>query len=131
VQVDQRIPAVERAEQAGQVEGADADHGADAQAAPQPGAGLLHDGLRAIQLREGGLRLGEERRAGRGERNGAGRPVEQGRAQVRLQRLDTGRHGRLHRLQPLRGAGEAQLLGDRDEVLQLTRLHLVIIASGR
>jgi hypothetical protein len=49
------------------------------------------------------------------------RPVEQLDRQLVLELLDGGRQRRLHDVHPLGGPGEAHVLGDRDEVLQLAQ----------
>ncbi len=49
--------------------------------------------------------------------------MQQPGAEFSFQRPDSGGHCGLHDAQPRGGAGEAVLLHDRDEVLEVTQLH--------
>ena len=51
------------------------------------------------------------------------RAVEQRRAELLLELAHAGRDGRLDDVQPVSSAGEAALLGDRDEGGELPQLH--------
>jgi hypothetical protein len=52
--------------------------------------------------------------------------IEQPRAKIPLELAHTGRDGRLDDMQPLGGAREAALFGDREERCDLSQLHHVI-----
>jgi hypothetical protein len=86
----------------------------------------LHRGDRVRARTRGGQRaagLRKQRRAGGGQPNPAGRPLEQGRTELGLQRLDRGGQSRLGDLHAGGRAGEVSLLGDGHEVLQRPQLH--------
>ncbi len=81
---------------------------------PPPG------GLQGVQCDAG---LGEQDVPGRGPGDTVGGPLEQRDTQLGLQAADRPGQGRRGDAQPLGGAREVQLLGDRHEVAQGTRLH--------
>jgi hypothetical protein len=68
-------------------------------------------------------RLAQQRPPGVGQPHPMRGPLEQPGAELALQRPHRDRQRRLNHCQPLRRPGEAALLGDRDEVLQLPQLH--------
>jgi hypothetical protein len=81
---------------------------------------LLRQRLRGREQR---ARTGQQRVAGIGERHRTPRALEQPHAQLRLQRADLLAQRRLGDVQALGGAREVQLLGDGDEIAQVTQLH--------
>ena len=105
--------ALELGEQAGKPA---AEAGAGAQ--PQR-AGAAHGCAGARHGSEDGPRLGEEPLALEGQRDAAGRAVDEQDAELALQTPELLADGGLHDVQPLGGTAEVQLLGDRDEVLEL------------
>jgi hypothetical protein len=72
---------------------------------------------------QGGAGFGEQGLAGVGELHAVRGAVEQPAAEFAFQAADRDRQRRLDQVQPGRGAGEALLLGDGDEVFQLPQLH--------
>ena len=78
-------------------------------------AALAPASVRSASTSRAAARLGEPDRAGR--------TAEQRRPQLVLQRADGGGQPRLGHGQTLGSPGEVPLLGDRDEVLQLTQFH--------
>ena len=64
---------------------------------------------------------GHRRVAGIGQLAGAA--VDQGRAQVALETRDVGRHVGLHGQERVGGGGEAAVIGDRDQSLELSQPH--------
>ncbi|MCY1182798.1 hypothetical protein D9M73_233760 [compost metagenome] len=70
-------------------------------------------------------RLVEEQPPGRGQGDAAVGAVEQARADFLFQRLDLLAQRRLGNAQLSGGAAEMQLLGDGDEVTQVTQLHMI------
>ncbi|GAB3872234.1 hypothetical protein GCM10027610_137320 [Dactylosporangium cerinum] len=120
--LDARVLGVEVGEDRGQVDVV-RGHGPDRDpAAGQPGQlgggapGTLDGGER-------GPRVGQHRRAGRGQPDLPAGAVQQVLPELPLQLPDLRAHARLRDPQPGRGAGEARLLGDGDEVRQLVQLH--------
>ena len=67
----------------------------------------------------------EQHGAGRGQGNPAAGALEQPHAEFALKLADGCRERRLGHAQTRRGPGEVQLLGDRDEVAELTQLDLI------
>src|SRR4051812_27120068 len=67
-----------------------------------------------------------------GQLDPPGGPVEQGQAHLDLELPDLLAQRRLGHVQPLGGTAEVEVLGDREEVLQLTQLHdeILPIDSG-
>jgi hypothetical protein len=78
---------------------------------------------RLLRRGEHRSRLGQEAFAGRGEPDPPGRPVEELHAEVAFEPADLLADRGLDDVQPLRRAGEVQLLGHRREVGQLPELH--------
>jgi len=62
--------------------------------------------------------------AGRGQNRAAGPPFDQRDSDGPFQRGDGSRQGRLCHREPLGGAGDATLIGDRHEIAQLTKIDL-------
>jgi hypothetical protein len=77
-----------------------------------------------IGLFQHGAGVREQGGSGRGQADGAAVAVEQPYAEVTFERLDLLGQGGTGDQQPLGGAAEVELFGDRDEVPQLTELHL-------
>jgi hypothetical protein len=68
-------------------------------------------------------RMGQQRRTGDGQRDGAAVTVEQANLQIAFERLDLLGQRRTRNVQPLGRAREIQLFGDGHEVAQLAQLH--------
>ena len=68
-------------------------------------------------------RVLEQRRARRGERDAAAIALEQPHAELVLERPHLLADARLGQVQPVGGAAEVQLLGDRDERPELAEFH--------
>ena len=68
-------------------------------------------------------RLGQQRPSGIGQPDPVRGPLQEPGAEFALQRPNRDRQRGLNHPQPLRRPGEAALLGDRDEVLQLPQFH--------
>jgi hypothetical protein len=88
------------------------------------GSGALRDHYCIADIREDSRNLWHERPAGVGELDPITGAIEQGHANLGLQRLDLLCKGRLGHIEALGRAGEIQFLGDRQEVPQVTQLHL-------
>ena len=69
------------------------------------------------------LRVGQHRFACRGQPHRAPRPIHQGLSQLALQALDLCADSGLSDVDPLCCPGEVGLLGDGDQILQLTKFH--------
>ena len=110
----------ERVEQRGDGAGR---HHADRDPAPDQSGDVVDRAADARHRREHGPGVLEGRRAGRGERGAAARPVDQRRAEVAFQLPDLRADPGLADVDALRGAGEVRFLGDGDEVLQLPQFH--------
>ena len=78
---------------------------------------------RGVGRGEHGTSMRQEGRAGLGECDTAGRPVEQGDTQLALEPPHLLAHRGLDDVQPFGRAAEVQLLGDGQEVPQLTQFH--------
>ncbi|SDL67204.1 hypothetical protein SAMN04488074_112229 [Lentzea albidocapillata subsp. violacea] len=117
------VQLVEPRQHRGQVHHVQALQAADRQrAAQQPldGGDRVPGGGDAAQRP---ARLGQQRPSGLGQLDLAGGAQEQRRAQLDLQRADRRRETRLGDVQPVRGAREVALLGDREEVFELSEFH--------
>ncbi|GGN05207.1 hypothetical protein GCM10011609_50520 [Lentzea pudingi] len=117
------VQLVEPRQHRRQVHDVQALQAADGQRAPQQ---PLDGGHRVLCRRDGVQRasgLGQQRASGLGQLDLAGRAQEQRRAQLDLQRADRRRQTRLGDVQSARCPGEMGLLGDREEVLQLSEFH--------
>jgi len=114
-----RMGLVEAPEQAGQVDRAGGQHGADGDRAAQAALGLADRVPGRLGGRQRGPRLGQQHLPRVGQHDPVTVPVEQGRAEVALEGLDRAGDPRLHQVQPGRGAGEGQLLGNGDEDLEV------------
>src|SRR6185312_6060823 len=77
----------------------------------------------ALGLRQGGARLGEEQAAGLGELDAAPVALQELGSELALDRLYLERQRRLADIQPLRRAGEMQLLGQHHEIAELPEVH--------
>jgi hypothetical protein len=78
---------------------------------------------RAARCGQPAPRIREEDGAGGREPHAAADPVEQGRAELRLQVADLPGERGLGDVQPLRSAAEILLLRGGDEVAQMAELH--------
>jgi hypothetical protein len=67
--------------------------------------------------------VGEERRTDRGQRDLTRGAIEQLLAELGLEPADLCADARLRDVQPLGGAREVRLVGNGDEVLELSQLH--------
>ena len=72
---------------------------------------------------ERGPRVGQHRFACRGQPHRATRPIHKGLAQLAFQTLDLCADRGLGDVDPLGRPGEVGLLGDGDEILQLSKFH--------
>ncbi len=122
-QLDRRVRAVEAAQQRQQVERAGRLRDADREAAGEQAGQLLQLGAGGVQLRQHAAGAGDERLAGAGQRDAAGRPLDQRRPQLPLELADLLRQRRLRDVAAQRGAREVALVGERDEVAQLPQFH--------
>jgi hypothetical protein len=77
---------------------------------------LVGEGQRVCGLREGALRLDEQRLSGFGGLNPPVDPDEQRAANLALEALNLGTQGGLGHVEPCSGAAEMVLMGDRHEV---------------
>jgi hypothetical protein len=100
---------------------------------PHPAAAqlghLLHLAAGRVGVGEDAAGEREQRLPGVGEGDVAPRAAEEIRAQLLLQRPDLLGEGRLGDMDPLRGPGEVQGLGDRGEVAELLQLHDASLAA--
>jgi hypothetical protein len=88
--------------------------------------------IEAVQLLEGLVVQGQQLAGARqqaltlgGEGDPAGGAGEQTHAELLLEPANVAAEGLLGHVQPCRGAGEVQLLGDRHKVAQQTRVQLI------
>ena len=95
-------------------------HVADPQPRPRRLVRVAGGELGDLGLVEHAAGLHEQGGAGHGERHAAVGPVEQADSELGLELADLLAHGRLRDVQTLGGAAEVQLLGDRDEVPQMS-----------
>jgi hypothetical protein len=79
--------------------------------------GLVVEGEQLAGAQQQALAVG-------GERDLAGGAGEQGQAELPLEAGDVAAEGLLGQVEPGGGAGEVQLLGDRDEVAQQAQVQL-------
>ncbi len=84
---------------------------------------LVHDEPRAGDGGERGTRVREDGGTGPGRAHRAPRAVQQALAQLSFELSDLRAHPWLRHVQLGRGLGEARLLDDGHEVLQLPQLH--------
>ena len=124
VEVDQRITPVHPIEQGHHVDDPETLLRTDPQAAGQLAGGAYHGVARRRCLGEHGAGVGEQGESGRGRFDPTRRPVEQRGAEFVLERADGCRQPRLGYPADGGGAGELLLVGERDEVLHLTEVHL-------
>ncbi len=101
----------------------DALLGAQGQRAAQHALHRGHRLVRRADLRQDAFRLAEQRPAGLRERDPAGGPHEQRGLQLPFQGADRGREPGLGHHQPLGRTGEVLVLGDGDEMLEMTQFH--------
>jgi hypothetical protein len=80
-----------------------------------------------VRCRESDPRAFEEELAGLREADPTGMTLQQPDAELALERADLLREAGLGNPQPLGGAGEASLFGDRDEVAKVTQFHLGLL----
>ncbi|GAA3637112.1 hypothetical protein GCM10022267_24530 [Lentzea roselyniae] len=117
------VDLVEPRQHRGQVHHVQALQAADGQrAAQQP----LHRGDRVLGRLDAAERtpgLRQQGPSGLGQLDLAGGAQEQRRAELDLQRADRRREARLRDVHPAGGPGEVALVGDREEVLQLSEFH--------
>ncbi|GDY72168.1 hypothetical protein SAV31267_016530 [Streptomyces avermitilis] len=114
------MPRVQLPEKRRQVHHLDRGHGAHIHRAAQRVLCGAHGVLGRLGGVQGGPSLRQQRRARPGEPDLLRRALEQRATELALQGADRGGHPGLHHVQPTGGTRETQLLGDRDEVLQLT-----------
>jgi hypothetical protein len=113
-------------EQRGQVDQRQRVHDADADRPAQATPYRVDRVARRVGRGEGPPRLGNQGRAGIGEFDPVGGALEQLRAELSFQRAD--RHGQ-RGLDQMYAAGrsrEALLLGHGQEVLKMTKLHVIL-----
>ena len=91
--------------------------------APHPGE-IAHLALRPLHVGEDAAREGEQRLARRRQRDVAAHAMEQWRAELVLKATDLLGDRGLGDRELVRRFREVSLLGDRDEVPQLVKLHL-------
>jgi hypothetical protein len=77
----------------------------------------------AVEVGQHRPRVAQEGLSRRGHLHAPARPREQLAAQLVLQQPDLVAQRRLGHVEPLGGAAEVQLLGDRHEIAELTQLH--------
>jgi len=86
-------------------------------------------GLRLIREAQHAIGVGEEHLSFGGEHEAPALPVEELRADAVLELLDARRHVGLHAVQRGGGLGDASLLGDRLEDVQLDQIHVLLIRT--
>src|SRR6185436_19997079 len=91
----------------------------------------LRRALRAFCLSEGKSGFGQEAASRRGELHAARDTLEQWTADLALQVEDLTAQGRLRDPQSLGRAPEVQLLGHRDEIAEMPKLHVRRRAASR
>ena len=106
-------------------------NGAQPKRAGDPGPHSVHLGLERVVLGQNPLGPHDQALALGGEALKAVSAVDQGDVQLAFELGDRGRQRRLRHVALLGGPGEVSLLGDRDEVLQLTKEHPHLRAGGR
>ena len=122
-QADARIALVEAAEQGpGQVSGEGRGQGQAQRAAAQV-LHVMHGSPGGLQVLQGTPGIGDIGLAGIGQAHAAPGTVEQRRSQGLLQLLDLLRQGRLRHVQRLGGAGEVAVLGNGQQVTDMTQEH--------
>jgi hypothetical protein len=120
---DVRVDPVEGAEQRRHVDELDRGERADADRAAQAAAHVV-DGVAGVADGvERGPRPRQQRLTGVGQLDPLGGALEQAGAQLPLHRLDHGGDAGLDDVQTGRGAGEAALLGDGDEVFEVAQFQ--------
>ncbi len=120
---DPGVAAVKPRERPGQVDGGQDQRRADAEVPAQHGGQLVQVGTRTVELVEHRAGAGQEELSSVGERDAAGRPLQQDGAQLGLQPPDLGGHGRLGDAQLLGGPAESAVPRDGLEVDELPQLH--------
>ena len=99
------------------------DHHSHRQAAAQQLARLAHGLAERLRSGQRGACVLEGSFAGGREPGGAGRAVEQFRAELAFKLFDLGADPGLADVDPRGGSGEVGFLGHRDEVLKLAEIH--------
>jgi hypothetical protein len=117
------MQAMEVSQQGGDVKEAEGLHKPDAHRAANDPFERGRDIASLLDRGERPTDRGQKRLARVGERDPVRVAVEQAEAEVALQGLDRDREGGLDIAETLRRAGEAVLLGDSDEVLELPDFH--------
>ncbi len=118
-----RVLAVEGGEQPRQAHPGHALLHAHRQGAAQQSPYRVDGVLRRPRARQGAFGLHQQGAAGLGQPHTAGRPAEQRGPQFLLQGPHGGGEARLRHGHAFGGPGEMLLLGDGDEMFQLTQLH--------
>ena len=122
-QGDAGMLGVEGLEQVGDVRQAAGDDHPDRHVTAQEAAVLVDGAARALDGLERRARVREERLPHRSEPDRASGAVEQLLPDLALEPPDLGADTRLRDVDACGGLGEARLLGDRDEVLELAKFH--------
>ena len=81
----------------------------------------------ALQLRQDPPRPRDQQLPGLGDRHPARRPLDERDADLLLEPADLLRQRRLGDVLTLGGAGEVALVGERDEVFELSQIHKQIL----
>ena len=122
-QLDLRVALVEDGERQRDVDRPHRVHRADGHVPALHAAHGLELGARGIELGEDPAGPGDEQLARGGDRDRSRRPLRERDADLILQAPDLLGEGRLRDVLPGRGAGEAALVGERDEVAELPEFH--------
>ncbi len=125
-EVHQRVPRVEVAHDARQVDGRRVREDADGDGAAEC-ARAVGEGAHPVGRLERRARRGKQLGADRRQPHPVGVAVEQLDAQFPLEGSDARGDRRLRREHAVRGACEVALVGHGDEVLELTRVHAAIV----
>ena len=131
VEVDQRMPAMHPLEKRVHIDDPQALLGAHPQS-PGQLARRPPDGIPCShRVRQHGSRMGQQRATGVGRFDAAGRAIEQRRSQLVLEAADGGRQPRLRDTAQGSGPRELLLIGERHEVLHLTKVHSALQSMNR
>ena len=99
---------------------------AQPQAPDHPGLEITPGGERHVGCGHGRARTLEEQLAGLRQLDATGVALEQLNAELGFEPAHLGREPWLGDPQPLGGAGEASLLGDRDEIAKMAEFHVAL-----
>ena len=128
---DPGMGLAEAREKGGQIDHAQGLNGADLQLTPQHAPETRHRVATLVQGGQAPSSGGQERPPGLREGDPAVVPHEEGVTEFPFESLDRGAQAGLHHVDPRRGAGEMQLLGHGNEMLELAELHTSSVSMLR